>query len=265
MPVYLLTAAQVPAPMVPGSLIDPDDETTVAAEVIASGTHALEMKGLFNANAARLDNLGRYGGGVAAVNSGGEFSVDVEPLTLAVSEAIITPLGSQVHADAQTLALSDNLYSDGDLTVRAHIWMSITGVLSARTDTTQPGSSSVYLGSVRTRNGALVDFDYSGRISLVGGLAYRRTADAEEPGDADDLPSAVRFLHRTEGGLYLWDGEQYTRLSVESTALSDSLTTLQSDYDLLRHQFRQQLRWTAERFGFDFIHPRLWNEAQLAS
>lgn len=211
MPVYLLTAAQCPAIPVPSTIIDPDDATPTTAEEIAAGASGPTGLEQINKNAARIDNAGRYGGGFCrCVKQGLELTAGAG-LTLNVSAGHVG-IDAGVTVDALTLALADNIYNAADLTIRLHIWISDTGdLVSVASSTVAPVGTYAYLGSVRTNAGAIVDIDYSGRTSLRGGTLYRRTADADEPGDAPS--SALSFFHQTAYGLWWWDGARYWRVN----------------------------------------------------
>lgn len=207
-PVYLLNASQAPAPFVPAGLHDPN-AAAPANPLMLNAFGPGETSGVsykHNKNSRLIENLARYGGGAYAV----AYGLDLEDgggrnvrMTLGV-QLCDAPI---VYTAVKTVEIPDNLYDPGDLSSRAHIWLSRAGDLSYRTDLTLPVTPSIYLGSVRTDAGAIYDIDYSGRLELGGGFVFRKTADVAEPSDAP--PENIRFWNQTTGGFYFWTGEEY--------------------------------------------------------
>lgn len=221
MPVYLLKATQVPAVPVYSGLITPADlVTTVARTLVAGDTSALLTK--FNQNAAALDVTGRHSGGCYAVAQGLDLSSG-GGLTLSVSAGQAMIDGPVTLKTGGTLALSDNVYSASDITRRIYIWLSQAAALvQVPNSTAKPNGAHAYLGSVRTNAGAIVDFDYSGRLAIVGGVPQRRCADVAIPQDSP--PATSRFFHQATRGLYYWDGVQYWGLSPSANGVRQVVT-----------------------------------------
>lgn len=269
-PVYLLTAAQCPALQVPGSYLDPNTDAPTVAEVLVPGTQAVDpLNGtaLLNRDMVRLDALGRYGGGAWAAGPGLDFA-NGGGLTLRVNDGVALLDSPRILKGAgalgySTLPLSDNIYSALDVTVRIWIWLSRAGTLTPVNNAlaAPAGGPWICLGSVRTNGGVIVDWDFSGRLELLGSTLYRRTADTGRP--TDTPPATLRFWSETLGGFYLWNGSAYgTVASVTSLpALLDN-TSLAVQLDDLSRKFRRLLKWLSEQFGED--PPGLEGDLELA-
>lgn len=145
-----------------------------------------------NEKAARVDILGRFGGGIYGVGNGVLLSAGAG-LTLNVGAGLVV-IDALVDVLAQTLLLTD--------AARNHIWISRAGIASARTDTTAPGTDYCYAGSALCAAGAISSVDTSGIIYLRGGLPWRETADLTVPGDTP--ASTISFLTKTLVGDFLW-------------------------------------------------------------
>lgn len=203
MAVWNLTAADCPAIGVPSTLLDPADLTPSTADTVVTtgagsyGSGSLSIP--FNGNGVLIDQVGRYGGGIAhCVKAGLELS-DGGGLVANISEGIIG-IDAGVHKDATTQALTN--------AAENYLWISITGAVTVQVGTTTPPAGRhVYLGRVTTAGGAITAIDYSGRLELRGGTLYRRTADTGKPGDTP--PSGVTIFTRTLGGVWIWDGDRY--------------------------------------------------------
>lgn len=264
MPNYDFEAANCPAVQTPVATLyaGASPPTPVVGTPVTTGPAAsIGLVDLLNADQVRGNLLGRYGGGGYAVWQGLDLS-DGGGLTLNVSAGQAGADGPAEKTAAATLALTDNVLN--------RVWISRLGVLSAVTSASAsplapPDTATqwVYLGAANCASGVITVIDYSGRVSqLQGSLMWRRTADAGEPGDT---PAAtVRFLTRTVGGLYLWDGTAYEQISGAVEAVVTDLVTQSSLMDDLERRFRLQLRWTADTLGQAFVHPDLWHEVPLA-
>lgn len=264
-PTYLYTARQCPLPQVPLAALyagsSPPTPVVGTAVTSSSSAAAQSLPTLINADQVRGNLLARHGGGFYAVVTGLELSAGAG-LLLNIGTGIAMLDGPAENRTAATLAQTDGLFNRN--------WISRAGTINKVTSASAsplapPDGSSpwCYLGGAQTA-GSITSVDYSGRFTLQGNLALRRTADLAEPDDADLLPSGVRFLTRTLGGLYLWDGTEYTQLDGVAETLSDSLASLTSDLDELWMAFRRQLQWTAQMLGQDFVHPDLYGELDRA-
>lgn len=198
-PVYTLLMNAVPAPMQP-ALPDPTAASpanpTVFDAFAAGETSGVSYK--LNKNSRRAELTAALGGGAIGVGSGCELTDDhANALTINLSAGYVN-IGGWIKMAALSLALANG--------TRSHLWLSRTGDLSARTDLTQPVTSSCYLGSVLTAGGDITEINYSGRERLVS-LPFRRTGDAGAPNA--DMPSWWVGIVRTAGGIYWWDGTDY--------------------------------------------------------
>lgn len=245
MATYLYLASECPAVQVPLSAlyVGADPPTPTTGDSITAGssasTNALPTK--FNRNALRADIAGRYGMGAYAVLWGLTLSAG-SGLTLRVANgqaALDGPVDVKDDAGYETLALTDNVVN--------RVWLSRGGTLNkvtaASASPLDPPDALVpwaYLGAVACAGGSIVGFDLSGVLSLLqGNLLWRRTADAGEP---DDTPAAgVRFLTRTAGGLYLWDGLQYDRIDSDVADALESVTTLRGEFEASERRWRRFL------------------------
>lgn len=234
-PVYLLTASQCPAIQVPGSILKSTDDPTVAEKLVpgTQANDALSGTVLINRNAARLDQLGRYGGGGWAVRNGLDFAAG-GGLTLRVNDGVVgldTPR-EMIGAGAlgySTLPLTDGIYSASDLMVRIWVWVSRALTLTSVNNSlaVPPGGPWLSLGSVRTTGGSIVDWDFSGRLEAEP-ILYRRTADIGPPTDAP--PATLRFWTETLTGYYLWNGTRYAFMGANApAAINTSLAVLEAD------------------------------------
>lgn len=222
MPDYALLATQVPALNLP-TVIDPTAATPTLLPTLAAGdTTALLTKE--NTVAAHAEFIGQSGGGVFAVRSGLELT-DGGGLSLAISAGKALVSGGVVYAGG-TLSLTASVYN--------WVWLLQNGTVTKTTSAAAtpvpaaPSATAVFLGRVLTTGSGISAIDYSGRLSLLGGLPWRRTADIGPPGDTPS--AAVRFLNRGDFNHYLWDGVAYQLVVGQegsgSKALADANTTL---------------------------------------
>ena len=197
--VYNLTAAQCPPLIVPSAYLIPGTHAPVTADSFDAVTHALEVKPLLEANAARQDLLGRHGGGAIALGAGLELTPG-SGLTLNIGEGVAL-IDGPVHIPATTLALSNGTN---------RIWISQAGVPTARLDLTTPSGLQLFIGTVAVASNVIdADIDRSG-VLFHRGTLIRRTADAGAPGDTP--PATLAFLTLTAGGLYQWTGWGHTQI-----------------------------------------------------
>lgn len=192
-----LTAAQVPLPMVPASILllagAPPVWTYFASGDLAGGAAAKSKK-----SAVHGTEVAKYGAGFYAVGSGLTLSAGSGlTLSVAAGQAIID--GVVEISTATDYVLPNNATS--------RVWLQRDGTLTHKTDLTQPATPSVFLGTVTTLSGAITTIDTSGIVSFVGGAPMRTTADTDKPGDSPS--SSLSFWTKTSAGLWLWDGTEY--------------------------------------------------------
>jgi hypothetical protein len=215
----LYASASPPAPVV---------GTAVAVGTSAAGQ---DLPNLIDSDQVRGNLNGRFGGGCYAVWWGLELS-DGGSGILNISVGAAGLDGPAEVKVATTLPLTDG--------VTNYVWISRGGVINAVTSVSDapllpPDAAApwAHLGAVPVTGGVIQGIDYSGRLQQdQGNLALRRTADLAEP--TDTPPSTVRFLTRTQGGLYLWDGAEYWALGSSTAATSAAVDDLSSDTDDLR-------------------------------
>lgn len=246
-PTYLYSAVDCPAiPESPAAIListgGASTPISQSAESLLAGDTPLAGAGKLNRNFGRLDNLGRYGGGHAGAIWWGLELTDRSP---PAAEVVVTAGQAGIDSGTELAADTPVPLTDG---IRSRTWLSRGGTLSAVTiDSAAPleppdAGDWTYLGLADVNGAALRSVDRSGVLTVYrGGLVYRRTADSGAP--TDTPPSSLRFLSRTAGGLYLWDGEQYALLDADA-ALAASLTDLTELTERLDWQecaFRQLL------------------------
>lgn len=229
MPTYTLLATQVPTVQVPAAYLDPADMTPGAAEAITSGETDTGLDKV-NRNAARLDLLSQVGaGGPYGVQQGtGELTAG-SGLTCNISAAAYRIDGVD-YADAQTFACSAG---------SNYLWLNASGAVVRSATTAVPSGGRVYLGHVLCSGGSIISIDYSGRHELRSGLLFRVTADEAEPEDEPD--ASISFFALTNAGLYLWDGDAYQPLTGGTTVLENTLSTVETEAEELRRDFRRLL------------------------
>lgn len=267
MPTYDYEATACPPIQTPNANLyaGSDPPTPVVGTAVTAGpAAAVGLVDLLNADQVRGNLLGRYGGGAYAIWRGLELSAG-SGLTLNISAGQAGADGPAEVLTDTTLALTDNVLN--------RVWLSRLGALSAVTSASasplEPPDTAtqwVFLGTVACGAAAISGIDYSGRLTQYqGNLLFRETADAGEPEDADDLPSTVRFFTRTQGGLYLWTGEEYAQVDGAADTVLTSLVSASASLDDLERRFRLQLLWTAQMLGLQYIHPDLVHEVSLAN
>lgn len=207
---YNLLSTQVPVLATPADNPDPATTTSLPAILgkIIAGTHALQMAGFFNKNAIYQELAGRYGGGIWGVVAGiaNELSLtEGAGLTLGVGTGVAALDVPIVLAAAVNVAMSDNGEN--------YLWQRKSGGPAAVfNDLTPPAGACAYLGRVTTLAGAITAIDRAGVYFLgKGGIVTRRTGDTGAP--ADTPPASSRFVARTAGGRWLWDGAAWIPLN----------------------------------------------------
>ena len=211
---YTLLATEVPAVSVSGALIDFASATlatskTTSAESIASGD-TTTMGGRINRNAAKMDALGRYGGGgkLHHITEGLDLRITDNTLTGTIGAGYAmmdSPVG---YAANTTKAISAGSAFPGS---RVHMWLKIaTGASPSIVEgsgTAQPSGAHVYLGSYLRDGNQLISVDHSGVLYKRGCILIRHTADEFAPQDTP--PADVAFWTKTRDGIYFWDGVEY--------------------------------------------------------
>ncbi len=249
-PTYDEIALYCPALVVPGAPLsvsaDPAAPLTFGEFTAGLGTSGSSLK--LNQNSRRAEIIAQYGGaGAHGVFYGLDLSVS-SGLTLAYSAGGANVNGPQVKASAGTVALTDNAYNYLFISSAA----TVSGVTSAQPGNpqilpTNPTTHCCFLGRVRCSGAAIAEIDYSGRHVLRGGCIWRRTADVGAP---TDTPSAATlFMHRTEGGVYAWDGVEYFALSADTSSLSTDVDDLQAQLDEQDYLLKALLREYFVTFG----------------
>lgn len=208
-----LTATEVPEPM-------PNDGTSVLIADCASGVGPLTseiasagqtpvVSTNLNKNARRAELGSSFGAGFYAIGDGLALTAGVG-LQASVDPGHIVCDGV-VEFEADTVALTPS--------VRNFVWAKRDGTLEVRTDLTPPSQAAVPLGSLLTDADSITQGpDYSGVFYFKGGFPIRETFDAGVPGDTPD--ASLFFFTRTQGGVYIWDGEDY-QLMTPATATTE--------------------------------------------
>ncbi len=220
MPSYSLLASACPAVRVANDFLYPgaaEPAPVIARALVTGDKEALRQK--FNENAVRLDLLGRYGsGGAYAVARGLDLS-DGGGLTCTIGAGVACIDGHQEKSVAFSVALPDSIGA----AARRYVWLLRNGSASVTTTTAAPANASAYLGSFRVQDGDILDAgvpDYSGRVELRGGILYRRTGDLAAPSDTP--PAGIILWTETQAGLYLWDGDEWLSVEVDTKTVRTS-------------------------------------------
>ena len=206
-----------------------------------------------NQNSRRNEIISQWGGaGAHGVFYGLDLS-ESSGLTLAYSAGGANVNGPQVKAAAGTLALTANVYN--------YVWITSATTVTAVTSSNRlslpaaPTSACCFLGRVLCNAGNIVEIDYSGRHYLRGGALWRRTADEAAP---TDTPSATTlFMHRTEGGVYAWDGVEYFAVAGDTSSLTTDVDDLQAQLDEQDYLLKAFLREYFLTFGPQTADPIL--------
>jgi hypothetical protein len=179
-----------------------------------------EFVAKLNQNAHAHDYTHRYGAG-QGIGAGYDIT-SVTGLTaqIALGQCVIDGLvDNPVNISATII---DNSYALSPYG-RVFLWLQSTGdgnpgnIIQVINSLTPPaGNPCVYLGSVKTNAGAIVEIDVSGVFYKRAGVPWRQTADTDMPGDTP--PANLAFLTKTLGGLWLWDGTSYVKLGSSGTS-----------------------------------------------
>lgn len=213
--VYELLASQVPAPVVPGSLLSiTGGVPTVRSVLVAQSSGSGSLTTPFNANAAAIDALGRAGAGAYAIDWDSNPASSVLPgLDLTVSSGLTLAIAAgQAVLDSVVQKLTATTENLTDNIARIYLWMDQQGVITAvHNSLTPPAGVQVFVGSVVTAAGAITSIDGSGVCHLRGPHLWRRTADIGVP--TDTPPGGISFFNLCVGGIFLWDGSAYQNLT----------------------------------------------------
>lgn len=197
-----LNAADVPAPMMPGthSTLAQYEAGTAppTSKKQDPGTMFAPASSRMNRNAGAQDLGSRFGSGGHAVCEG---------LTLAVGT------GLQIDI-AAGLAMIDGLVElaatsvdvDPDI-APGWVWLTQAGTVVVTAPPAKPVSNCVLLGSFVSDATDVLSVDRSGVVRFVSGLMERETADLDIPTDSPD--SAWRGFTVTPTGRWFWDGAHY--------------------------------------------------------
>jgi hypothetical protein len=209
MPITLLASACPPVPTPAGfssNSISISSASSARTSFVSEGLGPSEPSpwtAKLRRDAARADLLARSGAGWYAVADGLALTAGTGLLpAISAGHAIID---GPVEYAGGTVAVPDN-------SVRVWIWLLRTGLLFAATALALPGGPAVLIGSVTTVAGVVTAVDTSGVMQLLGGNAWRVTADTGKP--ADTPPATTSFYAQTAGGLWIWNGATYLPVKV---------------------------------------------------
>ena len=206
-----LTSTGVPAPQVYSGLktlasaaVSASAGLYTAQEIAAGDTTTVPAD--LNRNAMQLDLMGRYSGGWMAIAHG------------LAGHAIVDGI---VEFAATTAVMNANTTN--------HVWAKRDGTIEVKNNVlTAPTVPGVYLGAVVTGASTITSVDEAGRCVLRNGQMYRETGDEGFP--ADTPSASMSFVAVTQGGRWLWDGEQYLMLT---NAVPLDQTSIQSAQSLV--------------------------------
>lgn len=91
------------------------------------------------------------------------------------------------------------------------IWFGNDSNAHSETAMSQPQCGGVYLGCVSCQDGQIVEVSTLGRFDLRAGNVVRRTLDPDRPEDSP-TPEPSWFYTVTDGGVFLWTGERYSKV-----------------------------------------------------
>jgi hypothetical protein len=177
-----------------------------------------------NSNTVSQEMLGRHGGGCYAVQTGLNLSIGATlHVTVAPGQAVID--------GPRTIAVATDVTVPNTIT-NGTIWMTQAGALVASSTAASPGGNCCCLGFYTSAGGVVTAVDESGVLRLDQGLfPMRQCADTSVP--TDTPPAGLRFLTKTPGGLWFWDGTLYSCVSGEGRAAltfsSDANKTLSAN------------------------------------
>ena len=251
----IVVAVDVPDVQVPAALLSLEASETLpsgnapVSRVFSQGD-TLTVRTKLNRNASALDLAGRYGGGGYAVAAGLDLSVPASGLSLeiAAGHAVIDGVVEVAEATTATATAS----------VRTWIWLRQNGTITpVPTSTAPPAGACCLLGSCLADGSDILSVDTSGVLYLRGGMLWRESADPSVPSDTP--PAGIVFLHKTAGGLWLWDGTAYRALAAQADEFA-AITGSKSDanYTLPAAEYRcrlLRLGWTGWTGAHDAVLP----------
>jgi hypothetical protein len=212
---FAYKASECPTPVCPATFINPAAATPVVSKALVAGDVS-QVLAKFNENAARLDALGRAGGGCYAVTSGLALSAGSGlSLNVAAGQAVID---SVVTVDPGTsVALMDAID-------RCYLWLTRLGALTpVNNDPTPPAAECVFLGSATTAGGVITAVDMSGVMKLCGGTLRRDTADLTTP--TDTPPDGLLFFSCGPYESWVWCGDRYLATSQQAALSEDTVAS----------------------------------------
>lgn len=231
MATYLLPASSCPTLPTPAAMLVPGtDIAPVAPSIVVGDTDAAPAKA--QKLAAMLDVLAQRGGGGYAVAEGLDLSATALACTASAGQALIR--GVVTAASTLTLAggLSDNAFNWVFLLQTGQL--AKTSSASATPVPAAPATDCAFLGRIQVTSGTPGTPDYSGRLGILGGMLYRKTADVGPP--TDSPPATLRFFNETLDGLYWWSGTAYWNVS--SPGVRDHYLAAETGYLPTRTQQR---------------------------
>jgi hypothetical protein len=221
---FILNASACPSPPVASGVYDVTTGPLTSKSFSQGDTTSI--RGSLNENAARSDIIGRYGGGVYGLCTGYTLSAG-SGLTLNVAAGLAMIDGPVESTSSQTVALTDS--------GRNWVWLSRAGALTVVfNSTTPPAGAYCLLGSALTSGGTISSVDQSGVVYLVGGTAFRRSADTVTPTDSPS--SSIQFFHRGASKLWWWDGSSYWQCSPATNAFSQAVIQPSASFTLSQVQ-----------------------------
>lgn len=171
----------------------------IASQSFNGGTKTWTAK--CNRNGALADILGQYGAGIIGIVHGLVISVPGSGLNLPVTLG-----GALIEGIVQLDANATVTVTDGSTN---YIYFKQDGTLeSVSGSTTPPSGASVCIGIAVASGGNITSVDGSGVVYIKNNQAYRETADVAMPLDVP--PANWLGFTQTPGGLYWWDGTNYT-------------------------------------------------------
>jgi hypothetical protein len=205
MPVTLV-ATNVPAPQIYSDYMYLNDYflTTALPDFVSASSleqYDTTLSDDFNRNAAYLDVLAQYGGGLMGVVHGLVVSAGTGLVAnVTAGGALIGGVCQLDTADTCVLAASSTNF----------IWFKNDKTIEVLTGLTPPTEPSVLIGIAFTDGSGVTAVDTSGVVYCRAGMLWRETADLSAP---FDTPNAnLIILTKTLSGDYLWTGTEYKRL-----------------------------------------------------
>lgn len=218
-------ASQVPVPQIPTTFFKLEDYNLSSSVPALNSSKSIAEGEIiwandFNRNAAYLDILAQYGGGMVGI---------VHGLTITTSSGLVMNVaagGAVIEGLVQKTATETIVCTAGG---NNFVWLKRDGALEVvYNSTTPPTDTSTLLGIVVTNSSQATSFDTSGVCYIRSGLVFRQTADVGTP---TDVPSSSWVgITKTLGGSYLFT-EEYKRILSPTELVSINPKT--TDYSIL--------------------------------